>query len=59
MLRVIRTFQKVEHVQLACALGDARRNVVVLVQNQIGVLGAVAVWRYLACVDGAFCIREE
>lgn len=59
MLRMIRTFQKVQHVELARVFRHARRDVMVFVQNQVGVLGAITVWRYLACVDRTFGICEQ
>lgn len=56
---MIWTFEEVEHVKLAGMLRYPRRNVVVLVQNQVSVFGSVAVGRYLASGDRAFGVGEE
>jgi hypothetical protein len=59
MLRVIRAFQEVEHVELSGMLRQARRNVMVFVEDQIGVFCLITVWRYLACVNGALRVGKE
>lgn len=59
MLRVVRAFQEIQHVQLPGKFRHAGRNVMVLVQNQVGILRAVSVWSDLTSVNWTFCVREQ
>jgi hypothetical protein len=59
MLRVIRAFKEVEHVELSSVFGDARGDVMIFVQNQIGVSGTVPVRRELTTIDGTLGVGKH
>lgn len=59
VLRVVRAFKEIQHIQLLGRSHHTRRYKMVLVQNQIGLIRLLAIGRYLARVNRTFRTDEH